>query len=389
MGNFSIDKKMIRIIFSTYDDITNPNYGGGGAIAVHEVAKRLANNHSVSVISWNHSGIKNETIDGVRYERFGTNLVSPKLGMLLYFFMLPIVSLTKKYSVWFESFSPPFTASLLPLVIQKKLVGVAHMLTAEDMTRKYKLPFFKLIEKLLISQYKLIISTSRSLKNEIANISPKSKIAIIENDVDRVNAKPSAKNKRKILYLGRIEINQKGLDLLIKVFETIADKAKNVKLEIAGGGSKSETEILKKLIYSSRHKSRITLKGRIDRNNIRKMVRNAFCVVVPSRFETFGMSALESLAYSTPLFCFDIKGLGWIPNSVAFKSKPFNTNDMANNIINTLNNQTIAQKMTVKGSLLARKYTWKIIIEKYLSLAKKFDTTSTNKGPQYFLQSAA
>ena len=40
-----------RIIFSNYDDPKNPFYGGGGARAIHEVAKRLAVRHDVKIIT--------------------------------------------------------------------------------------------------------------------------------------------------------------------------------------------------------------------------------------------------------------------------------------------------------------------------------------------------
>src|SRR5215469_4268838 len=133
--------KKLTIYFSTYDDIKNPYYGGGGAIAIHEVAKRLIKTHSVTVVSWNYSGKKKEVIDEVTYERFGNPFLTPKLAMFFYQLYLPYYARSKQFDVWLESFCPPFTTAFLPQFIKQPVVGIVHMLAAEDMERKYKLPF--------------------------------------------------------------------------------------------------------------------------------------------------------------------------------------------------------------------------------------------------------
>src|SRR5258706_13574695 len=97
------------IYFSSYDDINNPHYGGGGAVAVHEVAKRLAKVYEVRVLCWDYSGKKKEIIDGVTYERFGLPFLNPKVAMFVYQLSLPFIAKSKKFDLWFESFCPPFT----------------------------------------------------------------------------------------------------------------------------------------------------------------------------------------------------------------------------------------------------------------------------------------
>jgi len=94
-----MENKNLPIYFSTYDDIKNPHYGGGGAIAVHEVAKRLSKKYDIRVVSWDYNGKKKETIDGVKYERFGMPTLSPKIAMFVYQLGLPFIAAKKTYTL--------------------------------------------------------------------------------------------------------------------------------------------------------------------------------------------------------------------------------------------------------------------------------------------------
>lgn len=188
--------KKLTIYISTYDDIKNPHYGGGGAIAVHEVAKGLSKQYKVRVLSWNFGGKKSEIIDKVQYERFGFAFVNPKIAMFFYQIALPFVSISKHYDVWAESFCPPFTTAFLPLFSKKPVIGIVHMLAAEDMERKYNLPFH-LIQNLGLKSYKHIIATSETLKEKLQVISPNSKISVISNGIEKVY---SPVRKKKSIY---------------------------------------------------------------------------------------------------------------------------------------------------------------------------------------------
>ena len=69
-----------RIIFSNYDDPKNPFYGGGGARAIHEVARRLAVRHDVKIITGSYPGSRDEMVDGVSYARIGSDNTRVRRG---------------------------------------------------------------------------------------------------------------------------------------------------------------------------------------------------------------------------------------------------------------------------------------------------------------------
>lgn len=358
-----------RLIFSTYDDIHNPFYGGGGAIAVHKIAKLLSEKYDVTVLSWDYCGKKREKIDGVQYERFGFSFLNSKIGMLLYQWMLPYQMLTRKFDIFFESFCPPFTTALLPLFTKKNIVGVVHMLAAQDMERKYKLPF-RYIERFGIKQYKRIIVTSDHMSDTIHAIARDAEITVISNGIDKVYD-TIAHSKKYILFLGRIEIDQKGLDLLVTAFKKFNEKKNSMyKLFITGTGEKTEMQKLKQLIAEQGIKEQVEFTGKVVGENKVNLLRRAACVVVPSRFETYSIVSLEALAHKTPLVCFAIDGLSWLSHQVAFKVKPYDTTAFAD-AMETATSDNKLQKKLDKGSDFAKQYTWENIYNQYEDYIQK------------------
>jgi phosphatidylinositol alpha-mannosyltransferase len=364
-----MDTKKTLIYFSTYDDIKNPNYGGGGAIAVHEVAKRLSRKFAVHVLSWNYSRRKKETIDGVCYERFGLSFLNPKFAMAVFQLTLPFVMKRTKFSVWIESFCPPFTSASLPLFTKKPVVGIVHMLAAEDMERKYHLPFH-LIQNIGMKKYKKLIVTSDTLKKSVSKITPMSDITIISNGIQKV-FKPLANKQKYLLFLGRIEVDQKGIDLLIEAFREFHEKNSEYKLIIAGMGSKKEEETVRKMIVEAHMNNYIVLKGKVTGIKKEDLLRNAACVVIPSRFETYSLVALEAMAHGAPIVCFKINGLSWVSDKIAKKVKPFSVEGLSGALHEVVSNKNAVQSMTSEGYSYAKQFTWDSIAKRYQEYIEK------------------
>lgn len=357
----------MKIIISTYDDIKNPNYGGGGAIALHELAKRLTKKYEVTVISWNHSGVKNENIDGVEYARIGFSFISPKIAMFIFQMILPFIAIFKSFDLWIESFAPPFTTAFLPIFTRKPVIGVVHMLAAEDMKRKYKVDLSR-IENAGIRKYKHIVATQEMIRKKILEINPKCNCEVISNGIEKVYPEKVTK-KKQLLFLGRIEINQKGLDLLVDTFKKFSNLSKEkYKLIIAGSGLDSDLKRLKQLIKEYELENQVVLAGRVEGESKETLMKESTAMILTSRFETFSMVALESLAFGLPLVTFDIEGLEWIPNNIVRKADSFNTDDLAKVLLEIINDKKLQEDMRINGLAYAEKYTWDNIAKEYENL---------------------
>ena len=351
------------IIFSSYDDLKNPHYGGGGAIAIHEIAKRLTKKYNTTVLSWDYSGKKNEYIDTVHYERFGFPKLSPKIGMFL--FQLGLGSQMKKrnFDLWFESFCPPFTTAMLPKYTAKPVVGIVHMLAAEDMERKYKLPFH-VIQNAGIKIYRSIITTSEGMQKKIQSIHKGATISVISNGVDRVFT-PTKRKEKYILFLGRIEVDQKGIDLLLEAFSQIHTDLRGYKLVIAGSGDTLEIEKMRKMINDYSLREDVILKGKVTGKTKETLLREAAAIIIPSRFETYSLVALEAMAHGAPVICFDIEGLSWIPKKAALKVQSFNIPLLAKALITIVSDNSISESLKREGNTYAKNFTWDAIAQRY------------------------
>jgi phosphatidyl-myo-inositol alpha-mannosyltransferase len=359
------NKNKPTIIFSSYDDLKNPYYAGGGAIAIHEIAKRLSKHFNIRVITGKYLGCKNETIDNVFYQRIGVKKMGPKSGQILFHLLLPFYFIKYKSDIWIESFTPPFSTLFLPLISRRPIIGLVHMLTAEDMENKYHLPF-GIIERLGIKQHKRIIVLNRETSNRIKKINSFIKTYIIPNGVNLPTSKNNH-NKTHILFIGRIDIRQKGLDLLIDAYLKICKKIK-YPLFIAGSGIEKEEKELKRLIKQNKITNKIKLLGNIQGQAKERLFNKAAFIVIPSRYEAFSLVALESMAHNRTIINFDIEGLRWIPGDCCIRIEPFNTDLLSKSILDLSLNPKIANKIGATGYKYVKKYTWDNITKKY----KKF-----------------
>lgn len=364
------NNKKIKIIISSYDDIKNPIYGGGGAIAIHEVAKRLPSKFDVTILSWRHSKPATECVDGVNYKHIGYPYIHPKLAMFIFQIILPLVQKFIKYDIWLESFGPPFTTSALPIFTKKPVIGITHMLSAQDMYRKYKIPV-GFIEKFGIKNYKHIITTTKQLSDSIIAINSKCNVEIIPNGIDTVLEAPTPKTNNGILFIGRLETNQKGIDLLIKAFSRHSKVIKDTILYIVGTGTQSEINKIMNLINEHSISDRVVLKGRLNRVEKELIFAECYCEAVSSRFESFCISALEGLAHGIPLICFDIDGLKWIPDNCAYKISPYDIDKFAELLTNTYDNNPDKYKVINNGLNYAKAFTWSSISTKFTQYLEK------------------
>jgi glycosyltransferase involved in cell wall biosynthesis len=346
---------MKKIIISNYDDLYNPFYGGGGARAVHEVASRLKNKFEILVITSKYHNSKSGTIDGVLYKRIGVSFVGPRLSQLIFLLLLPYYVLASRFDVWIENFTPPIGSIFLNIFTRRPVIGLIHMLPAKDMERKYLLPF-SLIQNIVVRLRKQFIVLTAESESSIRRINKKADIEIIPNGVSVPNTSSSRK-KRHILFIGRIEYDQKGLDLLIEAYSKLNRKITPT-LIIAGTGSENDEKKLKEKINTYHLDAKIKLVGRVSGTYRDLLFNQSIMCVCPSRFETQSLVALEAMSYGVPLICFNIDGLNWIPAEASLKADQFNTSQLAKLMKMVLASAKLRKKLITNGRKFAKLHSW-------------------------------
>ena len=349
---------------SIFDDIENPHYGGGGATVVHQVATRLAKDYRVTVYCGSYTGSTGSRIrDGVRYVFLPVGWAGPRGGQLLFQLLLPLVALVQRPDLWIESLTPPFSTSLLPLISSTPVVALVQMLGAADMARKYRLPF-TIVERWGLAFYQHFIVLNETDRAAVRRWGGRATCELIPNGAARPQvAERTFGAGSHILFLGRIDIRQKGLDLLVAA---LAEDPPPLPLVIAGSGTRQEERKLRELVEPVHQ--HVRLAGRVFGTEKEDLLRNCAFVVVPSRFETFSLSALEAMTYGKPVVCFDLPQLEWIRADCAVRIPPFDIHAFGA-AIRTLSTQPDRRSaLGRRAYAVSRDYDWDAIGERYRSL---------------------
>lgn len=121
--------------------------------------------------------------------------------------------------------------------------------------------------------------------------------------------RPNDTRSPNILFIANLQ-RRKGIYTLLDAFEILAAKHPTCHLTIAGGGEE-EAEI-KRLIATKMLGLRVTMTGRVDRQDVPAALRDCTVYCLPSYGEPFGMSALEAMACGVPVVATDVGGLSYL-----------------------------------------------------------------------------
>jgi glycosyltransferase involved in cell wall biosynthesis len=285
------------------------------------------------------------------------------LGQIFYQVSLLKYIFTLEFDVWLESFTPPFTVSFLPLLTSKPVIGITHFMSAAEKSKEYHLPFH-LVESFGLKWYKFFIAMTQELKTKILRSNRNAFVEIIPNGSNLVRLKSLEKEKKYFLFLGRLEIYQKGIDLLLKAFRD-ASKSMSVNLLIAGTGSKKELRFIKGRINSYELNERVKLLGFIKGKRKIDLLQNSIALLLPSRYESQSLTVLESISLGTPIISFDIRGLSWLSRSTGIRVKTGNLKGLAESIERMSNNKKLREKYSKASLKEAKKYNWRTITNQY------------------------
>ncbi len=362
---------MQKIILSSYDHIANQFYGGGGAVAIHQIARQLSNDFDVLVLTARYHGSPKNmyTLDGVKYHSIGPRVFHPQLSQLLFLFVLPAYMQKFEFDLWIESFVPPLSSLFLPLFTRKPVIGWAHLLSGESMTQKYKIPLFKIYENALLPKYSNIIALTSQSGDIIRQITSRPVVTIIGNGIDTKVRSGENNGRKNWLYMGRIDEAQKGIGLLIKSFENVC-KVSDWNLTIAGSGSEVEIYKLKKLIMESKAKDRIQYIGKVAGKQKEQLFNQSGALILTSRYETQPLVILEAFAHALPVLVPDIPDLNWLGVDVVYKSK--RTDEDFSKHMHHISTHKGERLLKVKQALAySKQFDWEHISNQYKKLIKE------------------
>ena len=187
---------------------------------------------------------------------------------------------------------------------------------------------------------------------------------------------------RVVLAIGRLARN-KGYDLLIDAFSLVATRIDGAVLHLAVGGSelspKEQTLLgeLKAQVSKLGLTERVLFSGYVADNDLADCYRAADVFVLSSRYEPFGMTAIEAMACGTPTV---VTTHGGLYRAVTFGrhalyADAFDKEDLGISIVKILRHPRLAQRLARMGAHKARSlFTWTGIAQQLVSLIEERTT---------------
>jgi glycosyltransferase involved in cell wall biosynthesis len=346
----------MRILHLVYDHPQNPWVGGGGAVRVYEISKRLAEKgHDVTVLSGNFPGAENYEEGRLKYVFIGSrkNYLLSTVS-----FAFKAARYVKSHSGGFdlvvEDFAPwnPVFSRLLT-----KRPTVLHINHKEGwgILRRWSvigLPFF-LIEKYYPLIYRNMTALSEGTKRKVGR---KGIVVVPAGINSEIITEEETEEDDYIIYVGRLSIKNKGLDTLLKAMEQL----KGARLIIAGRGR--DEERLKEMARGLN----VEFLGFVDEKKKMELLRRAKLFVLPSRFEGWGIVVLEAGAAGTAAVVSNLEELSFAINGgYALPFKKGYADDLALKISQLLEDTEKRREMGKKALQSVRGYTWDRITEDY------------------------
>ena len=227
------------------------------------------------------------------------------------------------------------------------------------------------VESWIANVSQRVICCSRFMQREVIDgfeLMP-DQVHLIPNGVDVDVWAPIGDQYRSRLVLawGRVQY-EKGFQVLAQAIGRLRGRVPGIRCVIAGRGpylpelqSQVDIEGVSDLVH---------LAGYVTDEELRSLLHEAGCVVIPSLYEPFGIVALESLAANAPTIVARTGGLAEImeDTDASLMFEPGNAKELATRIERVLMNPHVSQNMQAQGAeILRARFSWDAIARSTVS----------------------
>ncbi len=281
----------------------------------------------------------------------------------------------------------------LPMLMTFHTLGLLKNLVARGEEEKEDIKRIK-IELMLVSEADKVIATSDVDAEYIKTLynSPSGKVSVLIPGINLELFRPIQKhlarkkvqaddNFKYILFVGRIE-PLKGIDIILYALKILLEKNPRLKLclwivggDVTEGVEKWSKELqkleqIRKLLHIS---ASVKFVGRKPQKELPYYYNASEIVVMPSHYESFGISALEAMACGTPVITTDVTGVSDIFDKKHAKLITSANNPLllADKIKNLLSNEREYRKVSYEVYKKVQDLSWSQVTKKFISLCKE------------------
>lgn len=216
-------------------------------------------------------------------------------------------------------------------------------------------------KKVLLPEAQKILAISNSTKNDIIQLYkiPPDKIEVVYlaasiNKNMAVSKEQLNLPEKYILYVGNRDFYKNFNNLLFAIEPILRDNS-DIFLIAAGGGKFNAAET--KLFESKKVNDKIIYKNADDKS-LATLYSNALAFVFPSKYEGFGIPALEAMNCDCPVILSNTSSLPEVAGDAAIYFDPNDINDIKMRIESVIFNKELREDLIKKGMLQKNKFSF-------------------------------
>ncbi len=245
---------------------------------------------------------------------------------------------------------------------------LAYLYYPGDFTKK-DLWQLKNWTKFAINKAKSIIAVSKTTKKDIIKNYriEENKISVIYNGFEKsfknseiknldLNKNLKLKIKNFILFVGTIQ-PRKNLEVLIDAFDKFSQINKDFKLVIVGKKGWLYKDIFEK-VKTMGLEEKIIFTDHVTDAELIWYYKNAFCLVLPSLYEGFGIPILEAMSYDCPTVISMTSSLPEIGGDASLYFDPKNSDELLEKLKSLKENKELRNELIIKGRQRIKNFSW-------------------------------
>lgn len=360
----------LRVLHVIYDDPANPWVAGGGAVRVFELYRHLAGEVDATVATGNYPGARDETVDGVRYLRLGAR--GPYAwSRLTYAAAANRLLRTAAYDAAvfdFSTYTPIFVPTDRPAGITVHHVSGP---TARERWGPALGPAIGQIERRMIGRAARLSATSLATRDLLHALAPGVPIDMVYAGVPDALFDLPRRPEAYLLYFGRMDLFQKGLDTLLEAFALLVRGRPALELRMAGRGK--DAERVAALARELGIDENVRMLGAVSEADRQALFAGAAVQLMPSRFEGFGMVAAEAMAAGVPLVA---AAAGSLPEVVdapngGLTVPPGDARALADAVAGLLDDPARREALSASARASAERFRWDAVAADHLQFLRR------------------
>lgn len=306
------------------------------------------------------------------YAKLQSHKLAPSFDILL-----PRVDLTifANFATW-------------PTVHSKYRAVVIHDLTYlyfPEVVEKNNLPHLKRVVPRSVKEADFIITVSEAVKAEIVKefaVSPEKCIVTasppdpkyFKKNNNEIHNKYKIPTDKFMYFMGNLE-PRKDLPTLVEAYRKLPKNIKNkYSLILAGGNGWKIEKSLESIRAAQEAGENVVHVGFVDAKDSAAFYQKASLFIMPSIYEGFGIPVLEAMASGCPVVASDIPVLREVAGKAAIFAKPKNSTDFCRAMKQLIEDNSLANKLTVQGRTQATAFSWAKNAKLIVDQVEKLDT---------------